>query len=315
MDHLLLSILLGVIVFCLVLLFTPDLGMKGAMKKRYKKYFKSDRVEDLHDQVIKERRRLGNLSSGRNKLISKELEHMIAASGLKMTAQEFLIAWVLITFLPMLVLGLFTRSMISALGIGIVGFTVLPLLLRRARNQRREAFTQQLGEVLVMIGNSLKGGFSFQQAMESVANDMLPPISSEFELAIREIRFGVSLEEALQHMSARLQNQDLDIFVSAVLTSAKVGSNLSEILDTISATIKDRIRIKQEIRVLTAQGRISGIIIGLLPVFLLLALMILNPDYFGAFFQTTMGRVMLGASVFLEFIGFMAIKKITNIGY
>lgn len=315
MDSLLLSILLGIIVFCLVVLFTPDLGMKGAMKKRYKKYFKSERAEDLHDQMLKERKRLGKLSSGQSKLISKELEHMIAASGLKMTAQEFLIAWILITFLPMLVLGILTQNLISALGIGILGFTVLPLLLRRARNQRREAFTRQLGEVLVVIGNSLKGGFSFQQAMESVASDMLPPISTEFELAIREIRFGVSLEEALQHMSARLQNQDLDIFVSAVLTSAKVGSNLSEILDTIAATIKDRIRIKQEVRVLTAQGRISGLIIGLLPVFLLVVLMIMNPDYFGTFFKSTMGRIMLGTSALLELIGFMIIKKLTNIGY
>ena len=222
---------------------------------------------------------------------------------------------ILITFLPMLVLGILTQNLISALGIGILGFAVLPLLLRRAMHQRREAFTRQLGEALVVIGNSLKGGFSFQQAMESVASDMLPPISSEFELAIREIRFGVSLEEALQHMSARLKNQDLDIFVSAVLTSAKVGSNLSEILDTISATIKDRIRIKQEVRVLTAQGRISGYIIGLLPVFLLVVLMIMNPEYFGTFFKSTMGRIMLGTSAFLELIGFMIIKKLTNIEY
>lgn len=315
LDTLLIAIVFGLLVYTLVLMFTPDLGLKGAMKKRMKKYFRSERVEDLHDQVIKERSRIGRNGSGAQFYVSKELTQMIASSGLKLTPQEFLIAWALITLLPMLVLGFLTRSVISALGMGIVGFLILPFLLRRATTKRREAFTQQLSEVMVVVGNCLKGGFSFQQAMESVATEMLPPISTEFELALREMRLGVSMEESLQHMSSRIQNPDLEIFVSAVITSAKVGSNLSDILDTIAATIKDRIRIKQEVKVLTAQGRISGIIIGFLPVLLLLALMIINPDYFGSFLHTTIGRVMLGVSVFLEFIGFTIIRKITNLSY
>ena len=311
----LITIVFGILVFLLVLIFTPDLGLKGDMKRRVKKYFKSDRVEDLHDQVLKERNRIGLHGRGKQLFVSKELTNMITASGLKLTPQEFLIAWMLVTFVPMLLLGILTKNIISALGIGIVGFVILPLLLRRATAKRRDAFTQQLSEVMVVIGNCLKGGFSFQQAMESVATEMLPPISTEFEHALREMRLGVSMEEALTHMSNRIQNPDLEIFVSAVITSAKVGSNLSEILDTISATIKDRIRIKQEVRVLTAQGRISGIIIGLLPVFLLVVLMIMNPVYFGTFFHSSLGRIMLGASIILEFIGFTIIKKITNISY
>ncbi|MDD3874712.1 MAG: type II secretion system F family protein, partial [Methanosarcina sp.] len=163
--------------------------------------------------------------------------------------------------------------------------------------------------------NCLKGGFSFRQAMDSIATDMSPPISSEFSIALREMRFGVSQEEALRHMTERVKNRDLDLFVSAVLTSVQVGSNLSEILESISATIKDRIRIKQEVRVLTSSGRISAIIISLIPVFIILMLMIINPGYFTSFFESTIGKIMVGLSIVLEIIGFSIIRRIADIKY
>jgi tight adherence protein B len=215
----------------------------------------------------------------------------------------------------MIVLLLFRTNIITIIAVFIIGLSLPPFLLRRAHGKRQEVFTKQLGEALVVMGNAMKGGFSFRQAMESVTADMQPPISVEFEKTLREIRFGISLEEALEHMSERLKNQDLNLLVSAVITSAKVGGNLSDILDTISSTIKDRIRIKQEVRVLTSSGRMSSLIIGLLPVLIVLVLMILNPDYFGSFFESTIGRIMIAVSVLLEIIGFLLIKKIADIKY
>ena len=113
----------------------------------------------------------------------------------------------------------------------------------------------------------------------------------------------------------RTQNPDLSLLVSAVVTSSRVGANLSDILDNISSTIKDRIKIRDEVRVLTAQGRMSGLIIGLLPVFIVLMLMMMNPGYIMDFFQQLLGQVMIGAGILLEFIGFFAIKKIVDIKY
>jgi len=227
------------------------------------------------------------------KLVSKELADYISSSGIRLTPSEFLYAWIGTAILPMILLLLFGVNIITVIAVFVIGLSIPPLLLKRARGKRQEEFTKQLGEALVVMSNAMKGGFSFRQAMERVTADMQPPISTEFEKTLREMRFGVSMDEALQHMSERLKNQDLNLLVSAVITSSQVGGNLSDILETISSTIKDRIRIKQEVRVLTSSARISSVIIGLLPVFLILVVMILNPDYFSSFFQSVIGKVML----------------------
>lgn len=151
------------------------------------------------------------------------------------------------------------------------------------------------------------------QSMESIATDMQPPISTEFAKVLREVHYGVSQEDALKHMVDRTQNRDLELLVSAVVTSAQVGSNLTEILDTISVTIRDRIKMKQDINTMTAQGKISGIVIGALPVVLLLAVMILNPEYYEGFFDTSIGKGLIVLSTVMEMIGFLLIKKIINI--
>lgn len=116
-------------------------------------------------------------------------------------------------------------------------------------------------------------------------------------------------------MVERVKNKDLDLLVSAVLTCSQVGGNLSDILEVISETVKDRIKIKAEVRVMTSSGRTSGIIVGLMPVFIILILMLLNPSYFESFFDTQIGKVMLALSVLLEGIGFAVIHKIVDIKY
>lgn len=247
--------------------------------------------------------------------ISKEFANAVETSGVKLTANEYLSIWLGTTFIPMVLLLLLKGNVLTVIGVGIVGFLIPPLFLHRAKIKRQDLFTKQLGEALIVIGNSIKAGFSFRQSLESVVKDMPPPISSEFEITIRELRYGASLEDALNHMSARVKNADLDLFISAVLTSAQVGSNLSDILDTISATIRDRIRIKQEVKVLTSSGRLSAIIIGLLPVFIILVIMLINPTYLLGFFHSTIGKIMLSLSIFLEIIGFTIIRKIADIDY
>lgn len=151
--------------------------------------------------------------------------------------------------------------------------------------------------------------------MESIAADMQPPISTEFAKTLREIRYGVKQEDALYHMVERVQNKDLGLLVSAVVISSQVGANLSEILDNISETIKDRIKIKNDVKILSSQGRISGLIIGILPIVLALFLMIVNPDYIVSFFETTIGKIMVGTGVVLEIIGFTIVNRIVDIKY
>lgn len=315
MQAILISIFGGIFVYTIIFIGQP-VPEKVVVKQRIMKYFKKKPLEDIEEQVIRERyEKFQKKKAGNRKLVSKELADYVSSSGIKLTPSEFLYTWVGMTFVPMILLLIFRVNIITVIAIFIIGLGTPPLLLKRAQEKRQEEFTKQLGEALVVLGNAMKGGFSFRQAMESVTADMQPPISTEFEKTLREMRFGVSMEEALQHMSERLKNQDLNLLVSAVLTSSQVGGNLSDILETISSTIKDRIRIKQEVRVLTSSGRVSSVIIGLLPVFLILVLMILNPDYFSSFFQSVIGKIMLAVSIILETIGFLLIKKIADIKY
>ena len=304
----------AICVYALISMLLPASGSE-ILTARFSKYMIDGSTEDIQDQVLKERAAMDKRFNLNIKFISSEFADKIAASGLKLTPSEFVCAWLAATFIPMLLLAVLNGQILSVCAAGIIGLAIPIFLLKRATKKRKELFTKQLGEALVIIGNSLKGGFSFQQAMGSLASEMAPPLCDEFAKTMREINYGLPLEEALRHMADRVKNQDLELFVSAVLISAQVGSNLTEILDTISGTIKDRIRIKQEVKVLTASGRISGMIIGLLPVFLILVLMLINPGYFGTFFDSEIGKFMVGVAVLMEVIGFSVIMKICDIQY
>lgn len=316
MNFLIPVIALGgaLVIYTLIRILIPVWG-REIINARFGKYLATNATEDIQDQVLRERREKERRNYGNVRFISSEFADVIASSGVKLTPAEFLRLWAAATFVPVILAVVISGSAISATAAGIIGLAVPPLLLRKAINKRKEIFTLQLGEALMIIGNSLKGGFSLQQAMDSVAREMDAPLADEFAKTMREIRFGLPLDEALRHMTERTKNKDLDLFVSAVLTSAQVGSNLTDILDVLSTTIKDRIRIKQEVKVLTASGRISGIIIGLLPVFLILVLMLINPNYFGSFFEQTIGKIMAAIGICMEITGFIIISKITDIQY
>ncbi len=164
-----------------------------------------------------------------------------------------------------------------------------------------------------MLSNSLKAGYSFLQAMELVSREIGDPLSCEFEKCLKEMSLGLATEEALEHAALRMGCPDFDLVVTAVLIQRQVGGNLSEILDTIAHTIRERIRIQGEIRTLTAQGKISGMVIGLLPLVLALFVFIINPDYIKPLFVEPLGRAMLGLGVMGQVMAMVIIRKIVNI--
>ena len=236
-------------------------------------------------------------------------------AGIHISAQEYIALWICLTLGPGLVGSLLDMELIAVLGICVIGFAIPPFMVQRSRKQQQQLFNKQLGESLTIMSNCMRSGYSFQQAMNSISKEMQPPISTEFGRVVREINYGATLEQALENMAQRVGNKDLDLLISAVITSTQVGANLSEILDTISETVTDRIRLREEVRVFSAQGRMSGIIIGLLPVAVILFLMILNPTYLMDFVNHPIGKILLIASVFLEVTGFIIINKIVDIKY
>lgn len=299
--------------YCLILILFSDTP-KQRIKRRLDRLAENVELEYIRDAVLNEKRKQRK-SKTRSRLISARFEDNLAMSGIQINAREYVAVWVLLTLGPGLVGFLIDLDLIAVLGICVIGFAIPPVIVQRSRARQRQLFDKQLGESLTIMGNCMRSGYSFQQAMQSISREMPPPVSTEFGRVVREINYGATLEQALDHMVQRVNSKDFELLTSAVITSAQVGANLSEILDTISETITDRLRLREEVRVFSAQGRMSGIIIGLLPVAVILFLMILNPSYMADFIQHPLGKLLLIASVFLELTGFFFINRIVDIKY
>lgn len=171
------------------------------------------------------------------------------------------------------------RHIVSAL-IGLVGGAFAPsMYVKRQQKKRLQKFNDQLSDMLNLMVNGLRAGYSTMQAMESISKELPTPISDEFRRVVQEMQIGISMETALENLLRRIPSEDLDFVVTAINVQREVGGNLSEILDNISFTIRERVRIKGEVRVLTSQVRTSGSVLSLIPFFLTLILWFLNPEY------------------------------------
>jgi len=237
----------------------------------------------------------------------------LARADLKLTVAEYLalhviavvggvaIAYVLFGGIPLPVVA------------GVVAFFIPRIYVSIRKGRRLNQFNDQLGDAINQMSNGLRAGYSVMQAMESVASELPPPICSEFRRVVQEMQLGLSMEQALANMLRRIDSDDLDLMITAINVQREVGGNLADILDVISYTIRERVRIKGEVRVLTSQGRISGYIISFLPFGLGLLLMVLNRDYIMQLFSHICGWFMIAVAVILIGSGAFAIRKITDI--
>jgi tight adherence protein B len=200
---------------------------------------------------------------------------------------------------------------------GIVGFLVGYMLPRfwvgRRISGRLNAFNKQLPDTITLLSNSLRAGSSFLQSIELVSREGGPPMSEEMGRVVREVNLGLGMEEALHNLVRRIKSDDLDLMVTAIGIQQQVGGNLAEILDTIAFTIRERVRIKGDINTLTAQGRVSGYLVAFLPIGLGVALNAINPAFMAPLFTETIGRILIGVGAVMMTIGFLAIRKITDI--
>ncbi len=194
-----------------------------------------------------------------------------------------------------------------------LGWVSPHFLLSRAEKKRLKAFEQQLPDALSIMANALRSGYSFLQAMDTVSREMPDPIGKEFGMVLRETRVNISLDEALNNLIARVKSPDLDLVVTAVLIQRQVGGNLSEVLDKIGDTIKERIRMQGEVRTLTTQGRFSGWIVSLLPVALAVLMQVISPGYLDPMFQNPIGWILVFVGVVMQGIGIFMIKNMVNL--
>jgi tight adherence protein B len=215
---------------------------------------------------------------------------------------------------------LLLASPVAWIGGLVVGYWLPKFWLKRRQGKRLKAFNSNLADTIMLIANSLRAGSSFLQSVEMVVRESQPPISTEFSRVIREVNLGLPLDDALANLSRRVKSDDLDLMTTAIAIHHQVGGNLAEILDTIAFTIRERVRIKGEIRTLTAQQRMSGYVVGFLPVALVLLLSVIAPTFMAPMLQKPPELLGLPAGVFIlglggimMLIGFVLIRRIVDI--
>lgn len=239
----------------------------------------------------------------------------LMAADILMKPEEFAIVWIVLAAVPAFLAILLSSNRFLPFVLSIVGIALPMIYVKNKQAKRVKAFENQLSDALLISCNCLRSGLTFAQAMENIAEEMDAPIGTEFKRAVNEMNYGSSLEEVLNGMCERINSSDLLLTVAAVNVQRQTGGNLSKILEVISETIRDRIKIKGEIKTLTSQGRTSGLIIGGLPVAIGMILMVISPDYITTFIDTEEGNIMLIICAALEAIGFFFINKTVTIKY
>ncbi len=245
--------------------------------------------------------------------LAKFFDIRLRQAAIPLLGSEFIVILLIASsslFLAVYMISLNTRI---ALACALCLPFFLWLLLLSIINKRRAAFTEQLSDCLTTVANALRAGYSFQQAVDVVAKEMEPPISVEFARVSYDVSMGINLDVALEQMARRVESSDFDLVVTAVLIQRDIGGNLAQILDSISDTIIERIRMKREINALTAQGRLSALVLVLLPFFVASFMYFFNHDQFMILFDEPIGQIALGVSLIMDLVGVFVIKKIIDI--
>lgn len=308
----------GVIVLILLIVgvIVSTRSERTLVEERLGQYLEEDKA-----QVDKEVER-SVLTDWVNKRVEKSsfgdrIARELARADLKLKVAEYFALFFISTIGGAVILGFLGRWHWASFLIGAVFGLLAPrIYVKRQQSRRLSRFNEQLGDMLNLMVNGLRAGYSTMQAMEAVSKELPSPICDEFHRVVQEMQLGISMEQALENLLRRIPSDDLDFVVTAINVQREVGGNLSEILDVISFTIRERVRIKGEIRVLTAQVRASGTLLSIVPMFLALILWFLNPEYLLSFFDgpaPICGWLAIGLIVIMIISGYFIMMKIADI--
>lgn len=230
-------------------------------------------------------------------------------------AEEYITICLIIMLVSGLLVLLLTGSVLFSILAALLSWMFPSIIVKGKIKKRIKVLNDQLSDAINLISNSLKAGYSFFQAVDVVSKEMNGPIAEEFAILQKEVNLGLATEKALENLVKRASSDDLELVVTAVLIQRQVGGNLSEILDNICSTIRERVKIKGEVKTLTAQGRMSGLIIAVLPPALGLILFLVNPEHMSLLFNNTVGLAILVFSIIMELIGLYFINLIVKIEF
>jgi tight adherence protein B len=302
----------------------------NARLERYASAAPSDRP-DQPKQAFGERLAASAALTNFNRVVEKRdwatnMARELARADLALKPSEFLairigamvgVPLVMIILSPFL--SVFASPLVWILGV-VIGYWVPKFWLNRRKGKRLKAFNSGLADTIMLLANGLRAGSSFLQAVELIVRETQPPISTEFSRVIREVNLGLPLDDALANLGRRVRSDDLDLMTTAIAIHHTVGGNLAEILDSIAHTIRERVRIKGEIKTLTAQQRMSGYVVGFLPVALVILLSVIAPSFMEPMlrkppemFGLPAGMLILGFGGLMMGIGFFFIRRIVDI--
>jgi tight adherence protein B len=244
---------------------------------------------------------------------SERLDSQLEAAGVSLRSGEFVVASVVAALVFGLLGAALLGNFLLALVLGVIGAIVPSIVLRSSLQRRAEKLREQLPDVLTILASSLRAGHSFLQSLDTVAKEIAPPAAAEFQRVVAEIRLGRPAEDALEALAERVGSPDFRWAVLAVNIQREVGGNLAEILDNVADTLRERAMLRRQVRVLTAEGRLSAWVLALLPVGIALYITAVNPEYIGTLVTETMGLIMLAGSLILLVAGVLWMRKIVNI--
>ena len=295
------------------------LGERSIVEERLGRYAEGHVVSTSADEAKKQR---GSIiadyleRAGEGSELFSNLSRDLARADLKLRPAEY-IAVIVISIVAFGVIGfIISNSMIFAVVGMILGAFVPRMYLKRQEKSRLKKFDNQLSDMLNLMVNGLRAGFSTLQAMEAVSRELPKPINEEFHRVVQEMQLGIMMEDALDHLLRRINSEDLDLVITAINVQREVGGNLAEILDSISFTIRERVRIKGEIQALTAQGRATAWVISAMPIALVALLFLINRSYIMQFFNPetrSCGIPIIVLAALMIITGFIATQKIVDI--
>ena len=247
---------------------------------------------------------LRSVSAGEN------LAQMLHRADLQMTVTEYLLIWVLSILGSVAVAYLLTRSFLPSVLIGLIGASIPYMVLRYRISKRLHAFNDQLANALQQLSGSMRSGYGLLQAIDFVSHETPPPAGKEFGIVVRDVKLGRPTMVALSDMLYRVDSDDLRLVITAMRIQSETGGNLAEILDTVSETIRERVRIKGELRALTSQQRLAGYILVALPVCVFLALLGINPTYESRLFMPGPTLCIPIGAIICMVLGFLIMQRI-----
>ncbi|MFA9397890.1 MAG: type II secretion system F family protein [Clostridiaceae bacterium] len=322
MKYLIFFMFIFVFMFCLSILYKIFIREKPIDKLKKiemdNKLIKNNKTirDKLNDEnefkfISKLSKLIPNLGINKKKI--EKIEKDLVLADIPLTYEELLIIKIFLSSsLSFLLFAIFKNVVLLIISF-IVFWNVSSIYIGMKKKEKTKLFESQLNEGIMIISNSLKAGYSFLQAVSVVCEETKDPFSKEFKRLLKEMRLGIAEKEALLNLLSRVESENLKLVINAIVIQKDTGGNLAEILDNIGETIRDRDKIKGELKTLTAQGKLSGTIVMLMPIFLGIIIYLFNKEYVLLLFNTKLGLIMVSMTLVSEILGYIIIRKIVNI--